>query len=121
VEIGFEARSSRFSMTDERWLSQVADLTTDLDRATGVRSRRERPVAGAKGVLSDVIVPLGSAGVFSAAVEVVKAWLGRDSTRSLKLTWSDNGRLESLELTGATPDEAELTRLRSLIDGSSDE
>jgi hypothetical protein len=62
------------------------------------------------------VVSLGSAGVFTAFVDLVKAFLARDSTRGLKVTWYESGKLQSAELRGDDLDDATLDRLRSLAE-----
>jgi hypothetical protein len=47
--------------------------------------------------LTDGVV-LASAGSLTAFVELTKSWLSRDPTRSLKVSWSGDGELESVEL-----------------------
>jgi hypothetical protein len=115
VDVTLEPGSARFASHDDRWLSQVADLVTGLERVPVSRVRRDRPLAGAKGAVTDVIVSLGSAGVFTAVVEVIKLWLGRDSGRTLKLSWSESGKVQTLELSGSELDETGLARLERLI------
>jgi hypothetical protein len=105
VELLLEPSSERFDATDDRWLDQVTALVTDLrEHVDGVTLRRDT-VPGAKGALSAIVVPLASAGAFTAAVEMLKAWLGRDRTRTVKVTWSGEGAVQQLELGGSRVDD----------------
>ena len=62
---------------------------------------------GTKGIeLAAIILALGSAGVFTAAIEVVKSWLQRDDTRSMRVVWTDSGELKEVELKGSDVDDA---------------
>jgi len=114
VEVELEPGSSRFAPDDERWLAQVADFASEISGATGAVSRRERAVPSSKGGLIDIVMSVGSAGGFTAGVEMIKAWLNRDSSRTIKLQWYENGKLEALELGGGVFRDGDLARLRSL-------
>jgi hypothetical protein len=116
VDVTLEPGSTRFSPHDDRWLAQVADLVSELDRVSSPKVRRDRPVEGNKGAITDVVVSLGSVGVFKSLVDVIRLWLGRDSGRTLRLTWFESGKLQSLELGGTGLDEPELARLEKLIE-----
>jgi hypothetical protein len=42
----------------------------------------------------------------TAAVELLKGWLARDRSRTVKVAWSADGKLQELELSGAQVDPA---------------
>jgi Effector Associated Constant Component 1 len=69
-----------------------------------IRSRRGRPVEGTKGAADQLIIALGSAGAFQAAVDCLRAWLGRDRDRRIDLRWEENGVERSVTLTGEAVD-----------------
>ena len=46
---------------------------------------------GTKGGADQVIVALGSAGSFTAVVDCLRAWLGRDRDRRIDVRWVENG------------------------------
>lgn len=116
VELRLEPASQRFDVTDDRWLDQVAALLVDLRENVGEVDLRREAVPGAKGALQAIVLPLASAGAFTAAVEVLKAWLGRDRSRSVKVTWSGEGELQELELSGTrVDDEAFDEVIRSVV------
>ena len=52
------------------------------------------------------MLTLGSAGAFTATVEVIKSWLSRDRSRSVRMSWSETGKVQELELKGSDLDEA---------------
>ena len=109
VELRLEPSSERFDALDDRWLDQVTTLVTELDREVGGIEQRRRPVQGGKGAeIASIIVSLGSAGVFAAAVDVVRSWLVRDRTRSLKVSWSEDGALREVEVRGGDLDGSSL-------------
>jgi hypothetical protein len=111
AEFTLEARSDRFDTADDRWLRQAGDLYSGL-REEGVDVRHEAvAVAGAKGDLSTIILALGSAGAFTTFVQSLKAWLGRDKTRSLSVEWTLNGQTESVTLRGDNSDQEALHRI----------
>lgn len=65
---------------------------------------RRRPVEGTKGAADQLIIALGSAGAFQAAVDCLRAWLGRDRDRRIDLRWEENGVERSVALTGEAVD-----------------
>ena len=57
-------------------------------------------VAGTKGAVDEFILTLASAGVFSTSLDVLRAWLGRDKTRSVELSYQDaDGEDQHLSVT----------------------
>ena len=88
MEIEFSAANDRFDDDDPRWREQVADLTDELRREVDRVWTRRTPTPGAKGAVDSVVMLLGSAGVFTAAVEVLRIWVSRDKHRSVTLTFS---------------------------------
>jgi hypothetical protein len=115
VDVTLQPSSTRYPQHDDRWLAQVADLVSELNRVSAPRLRTGSAVKGAKGAVADIIVSLGSAGVFTGVVQVARGWLGRDSGRAVKVTWFENGSLQSLELTGSKLDESALAGLKGLL------
>jgi hypothetical protein len=111
-----EPGSTRFAALDDRWLAQVSDFVRQLDREVGGVSQPAQPVPGAKGELSSIVLTLGSAGVFTTAAEFFKAWVGRgNGTRSLKVSWNQDGSPQSVELTGGDLDEASIDRIANSV------
>jgi hypothetical protein len=85
-------------------------------RAAGEDIRHERtPVPGSKGALDSVIISLTSASSVTAAIEVVKAWLTRDKTRSIKVSFGPAGALQDVELSGANLDDAVLRQVTNAL------
>src|SRR6185312_1395570 len=84
---------------DDRWRAQVASFTTELGAVVDT-TQRVRPVGGTKGGITEVIIALGSAGVFTATVECLRAWLSRDRGRRVELRWDEGGVARSFTLTG---------------------
>jgi hypothetical protein len=86
-ELQFEATHEQLGANDERWEKQVQGLLADL-KAQSVQAKRAAGESepGKKGIdASQIIIALGSAGAITAAVEVFKAWLGRDKKRSIRI------------------------------------
>jgi hypothetical protein len=91
--------SDRYVEDDERWIEQVSLLRREMKLATGsvVTARVASP--GAKGAIDELIIALGSAGAFTATVEIVRAFLTRDRLRSVAAEWTDGqGRSHKVEL-----------------------
>lgn len=112
MEIEITPESETFDPHDERWLDQVTVLYDGL-RENGVSVREEStPAPGAKGggEIATVIAAMGSAGAFTAAVAVFKAWLSRERTRRLRIKWSSHGEPQEISITADT-DDATLERI----------
>lgn len=92
--------SSAYDPNDARWRNQVQMLLKSLEANVGPIRQNVTPVAGQKGGLVEIIVALGSAGAITASVEVFKAWLGQDKTRSVKITRKRGGKTETIEVSG---------------------
>jgi hypothetical protein len=104
LEVVVEPRNDRYDPDDDGWRDQVATLYADLDAQAGT-IRRARPADGAKGGADQLIIALGSAGVFAAAVDCLRAWLGRDRDRRIDVHWVENGVERSVTLTGEAVDD----------------
>jgi hypothetical protein len=100
VELQLLPQSGRFDALDDRWLEQVGEFTRELADEVGGVSQARQPSPGTKGGVSDILLAVASSGMAVSLLEFAKAWLQRDSTRSLKLSWSDGGELNHVELTG---------------------
>jgi hypothetical protein len=113
LELILEPSTDRYDPLDDRWLDQVMELRASL-RDEGVQVyRRDEPTAGQKGGIETLIMALGSAGVFSVALECLKAWLGRDRTRRVHVVSTAGGEERTFTLTADANEETfrELTAL----------
>ncbi|SDI86369.1 hypothetical protein SAMN05444157_0533 [Frankineae bacterium MT45] len=102
-ELAVELRSNDYYPDDERWLSQVNAYRSELHGLVDTHLQ-SRPLAGSKGGVDELIVALGSAGAFTAAVESFRAWLGRDRGRRIEVRWDDGGVEHYVSLTGEAID-----------------
>lgn len=102
-DIAVEPCNENYDPDDEGWRDQVATLYQDLD-AEFDTVRRTQPVEGTKGAVDQLIIALGSAGVFAAVVDCLRAWLGRDRDRRIDVRWVENGEERSVTLTGEAVD-----------------
>lgn len=118
MDFEVEPGSERFDPLDERWLAQVSQLTAELRRAGGSVTRRPVSQPGQKGDIGPLIMALGSAGVFTAVVETIKAFVARDQGRTVRLSWHQDGRLESLEVGGRDIDGDVMRRVVGLLDSA---
>jgi hypothetical protein len=100
LELIIEAKSDRYDPLDDRWLTQTNELYTALCRDVGGARLERTAVPGAKGTAEAIILALGSAGVFTAAVEFFRAWLGRDRTRSVEISWNVDGVEQKVVMRG---------------------
>jgi hypothetical protein len=99
LKLSVEPHNDGYHPDDDRWRRQATALYAELDAVTDVE-RHTRPVPGTRGAVEQVIVALGSAGVFSAAVECLRAWLGRDRGRRIDIRWDEDGVEHFVTLTG---------------------
>ncbi|GAA4469668.1 effector-associated constant component EACC1 [Phytohabitans houttuyneae] len=115
VELMLSMHSDRFDADDERWITQELDLLADLARETGGVRRESIPATGDKGAVEAVILALGSAQAFTAAVQCWKAWLSRDRTRRIEVAWTIDGRRERIVVQGTAVDDATFAKLAQAI------
>jgi hypothetical protein len=114
VELRLSTHSDRFDEDDEGWLAQEADLLASLRGEVTVR-RDMVAAPGEKGLVEAIILALGTAGAFTAAVDCLRAWLSRDRTRRIELAWSIDGHAEKIVLQGTAIGDDEFDRLAQLV------
>ena len=85
-EIAIEPRSHEYDDDDDRWRNQIIGLYSELRVQVDT--------------LDELIVALGSAGAFTATVECLRAWLGRDRSRRIDVRWDEDGAERFVTLTG---------------------
>lgn len=90
-------------------------LYGDLHRDVGEITRLRMPVKGTKGSVEAVILALGSTGAFTAGLEMLRSWLGRDRTRRLEISYTVDGRTESVLIAGDDIDKDGITRLSDAV------
>ena len=116
VRVGLTPMSDRYDSDDERWQDAVADLIEELRVETGALEVIRTPVDGTKGIVDQLLLTLGSAGVFSAAIDALRLWLARDKTRSISLTYQDReGREQRLDVRATHADEQTLAPLVNAV------
>jgi hypothetical protein len=101
IELELEPLSTRFGPHDDRWLDQIAGLTDELRSDVGGIATRRTSATGTKGAASTVVLSLASAGGLSAAAELIRSWVGRDRTRSVKVSWHESGEIQTIELSSS--------------------
>ncbi|MDQ6796624.1 MAG: hypothetical protein M3011_01135 [Actinomycetota bacterium] len=111
LELRIEPGTSRFDPEDDRWRSQVSQLYSGLHDEVGGLRRDHVSVPGAKGEIANVIIAIGSAGGFTAMAEYLRAWLGRDKSRSLDVSWSADGEEHTVSIRGDGMDNASFQAL----------
>ena len=89
LDISLVPRSDRYEDEDDRWRDQVGDLVHELRVETEAVAVSRTRVPGTKGSLDQLVLTLGSAGVFTTAVDVLRIWLARDKSRSVELQYQD--------------------------------
>lgn len=111
LQVGLEPVSGRFDPQDERWAAQVAGLVAELRRELEGVGTPVEPVPGTKGAATSIVVSLASAGTLTALVELLRSWLTRDRTRSIRVSFGDGGELTGFEMDGDGLDQASLDAL----------
>ena len=114
-ELSIAPQTSRYDPEDDRWRVQISQLLLGLQQEVGGVRRDSIPSAGTKGGVESIVVALGSAGAFTATVEFVRAWLGRDRSRSLEISWSAEGARRVISVTGDAIDVDALTDLAQAV------
>lgn len=99
-ELVLEPSSDRYGAEDERWRSQVSDLYVSARQELDGLRRESTPVAGTKGAADAVILALGSAGAFETALGFFRAWLSRDRSRSLTVSWQAGDQRQRVTVKG---------------------
>jgi hypothetical protein len=116
VEVTISPVTGKFDPEDQRWRDQVAALHAMLSEEAGAVSLRRVARRGAKGALDSAILALGSSGALTAAVACFRAWLKRDKTRTLTVTWTDEAGAEHrATVTGDNLDETSFQALVQAI------
>jgi len=110
-ELRIDASSEKYGLNDARWMQQVDSLYSDLHSDVGKLRKEVEPVEGQKGGVETIILALGTAGAFTAAVQMFQAWLARDRTRNLTLTVIKDGVEKSVTVTGKGMNEATIEKL----------
>ena len=115
LEVAVEPHNDQYDPDDDRWRDQVATLQQDLHAHVDM-VRRGQPAPGTKGTIDQLVIALGSAGAFQAAVECFRAWLGRDHDRRIDINWHENGISHSVTLTGGEVDAAAVQEIAEALD-----
>jgi hypothetical protein len=115
VEIEVHLRTEKFEEDDERWANQQTELITEIRREVGTVTVRRENSPGHKGALETIILALGPAGAFQAATTCFQAWLARDRTRRIELSWTRNGVTESFTLEGKDINDETFSRLEAKL------
>jgi hypothetical protein len=81
--------SAKYDDQDDRWRDQVADLVHTLRVHTDDALTIEKhAVPGTKGAVSELILALGTSGMVTASIEVIRMWLARDRTRTVDVSYT---------------------------------
>lgn len=116
VEVAISTQTAKYAPDSPQWRREVATLNTDLHRETGSATTRSTPMPGTKGGIVEIILALGTSGALVSAVQVFRAWLGRDKTRSITVSWTDEDDKERrLTVTGENIDQQSFTALNESI------
>lgn len=104
LEVVVRPASERYDSSDERWLDQVSTLVSTIREEVGPVRVETGAAEGTKGGVEAIVLALGSSGAFVAAVELLKAWLSRDRSRSVEITWRESEHERTVVVTADTVD-----------------
>ena len=104
LEIIIEAHNENYDESDDRWIEQVDELILDCQKEAGEVRKEVQAVEGKKGGVEAIILALGSAGALTAAVDIFKAWISRDRSRSLKLKITTSEGVQEWDVSGNSMD-----------------
>lgn len=115
-EMTITTDTDRYDAASRQWRAQAAELHASLRDEVGSVSLRSDPAPGSKGAVEAVILALGSSGALVVAEHCFRAWLGRDKTRSLTVTWTDEtGEERKVSVTGERLDQRSFQALTESI------
>ena len=97
-----------YDPSDDRWLDQVNELVSDLQRDVGNMHKEVQAVEGKKGGVEALILALGSAGAITAAVEMFKAWISRDQSRELEISVEHGGETRTVRVSASRMDKDDI-------------
>lgn len=116
VDVTIAPGTSRFDPDDHGWRDQVAALYATLREDAASVSLRGAPEPGTKGAVDTAVIVLGSSGALTAAVSCFRAWLARDKTRTLTVTWTDDaGAEQRITLAGDNIDQVSLQEFAKVV------
>ena len=99
LELVLDVGSDALDENDVRWLSQVSRLHQEVRREADEFRREVTPVEGGKGGIEQIILAFGTAGVFTAVVDIVKAWISQDKTRTAVFRVKEGDQEKVIEIT----------------------
>ncbi len=111
LELVIQPRSEKYDPEDDRWREQMSDFFLSLDKEVGDVRREIVPVEGTKGGAASIILALGSAGAFTVTLDYFRAWLNRDKSRRLDISWSVGGQQETITASGDAIDQSTMKTL----------
>jgi hypothetical protein len=116
VEVAISTETAKYAPDSPQWRREVADLHTELRREIGSVTTQSTNLPGTRGGVVEIILALGTSGALVSAVQVIRAWLGRDKTRTITAAWTDEqGNERRFTLTGENIDQQSLTALSRSI------
>lgn len=97
VSLTMVPSESEWGSRNDRWRSDLFTLRQQIERAVPDGVAPPQPVDGYMGIeLAQIIVDLATAGVFTAAIEAMKAWLHEKPGRraiEAEYEYEDNGTI----------------------------
>jgi hypothetical protein len=115
--MSIEPRSEAYHPDADPWRTQVADMVLAFQREVGGLEWETRPVEGTKGGTDALVLALGSAGAFNAAVHFFRAWIERDRDRRVVITWTVCGQTNTVTITGEVIDDEAIAKATDAVTG----
>jgi len=110
VELIVEPSNADWEPDDLQRSREIEDLRGALEREVDVLPARVVEVAGRKGAseVAEIVIALGQAGVFGAAVAIFNGWLKQGRRRSITFRYKEDGKEKSLTATSEGIDAKDL-------------
>lgn len=116
IELAVSFSSTKFATDSDTWRTQTGEMISELTRG-GLSVRKEQSVSpGSRGGIAEVILALGSAGAFSAAMTMFKVWVKRDQTRAVEFRYHAKDRKGSDVVLTLKADQMSDDALKALLE-----
>ena len=112
MKLVIKPTSDDFDPDDSRWQKQVDELYKNLKNKEEVEAQKEvKTVEGMKGGGAEIIIALGSAGAFTVALEIFKAWLRSGRKRKLGIEIEEGNVIRKYKVTAEGMDKKSVDEL----------
>lgn len=83
-------KSEKYDNNHIGWQEQIYDLRNEFIKTDAESIVEGKKIPNAKGIINDIILGIGSTGILTSVVDIIKAWIIKDPTRKLIIKFSDD-------------------------------